>query len=161
MAKQVQAEGGVVEECQVRAGVTQADDAVRMVEHSANGFFIRVEQLRGEHGLQVLFNRQIEHHVEWVTALDACDVGDGLLFVARVGRDRSLHDLHFVPLAVEKPERGRRCQFGSDAFAKRRTAKQATNASPCRPSAGLQLASPSTGYGDCIVKSIVNGQQDT
>ena len=36
-----------------------------------------------------------------------------------------------------------------------------SSASPPRPSAGFQLASPSTGYGDASVKSIVSGQHET
>ncbi len=61
VAEQVQAEAGVVEEGQVRAGVAERDDAVRVVQHAAHGLFVAVEQLRGEDGAQVLGERQVEH----------------------------------------------------------------------------------------------------
>ena len=41
------------------------------------------------------------------------------------------------------------------------SASTASSAAPARPSAGFQLASPSTGYGEARVKSIDNGQHDT
>ena len=118
VAHQVQAKAGVVEERQMRTGIAQADDAVRMVEHAADGFFVCVEQLRREDGLQLLGDRQVEHHIERVAELAAGDVGDALLFMVRVRWVCGFDHLHLVPLAVEEAEVGRRCQFSAHPVAK-------------------------------------------
>ncbi len=120
VTEQVQTEARIVEEGQVRPGIAQAHQAVRVVEHATDGIFVGVEQLGREHGLQVLRETQVQHDVERITRLVACDVGDAPLLVASVVPKRGFDDLDLVPLTVEQPEgRGRR-QLGAQPGAKRR-----------------------------------------
>ena len=81
---------------------------------------------------------------------------------ARARGCADLDDVHLVPLAVEEAKRRRRRQLGAHAVAERPVGEHRASA-PRRaaPSAGFQLASPSTGYGDASVKSIVSGQHET
>ena len=90
------------------------------------------------------------------------DLGDRALLVARSSRPRGLDDLDLVPLAVEEAKRRRRRQLGAHAVAKRPVGEhRLERRRRDRPSAGFQLARPSTGYGEASVKSIVSGQHDT
>ena len=122
--EQVQAEAGVVEEGEVGAGVAQADDAVRVVQHAADRLFVAVEQLRGEDGAQVFGDGQVEHHVERVAALGARDVGHVHLLEPRVRGQCHLDHLDLVPFIVEEPEGRRRREFGAHAVAERRIGEQ-------------------------------------
>jgi hypothetical protein len=116
---QVQAEACVVEKGQVRTGVAQTDQAVRVVEHAADRFLVGVQKLRGEHRAQVLGEREIEHDIEWVALLSTCDVGDAPLLVPGVRRRGRLDDLHLVPLTVEQPKGCGGSQFSAHAVAER------------------------------------------
>jgi len=97
--EQVQAEAGVVEEREVRAGVRERDQARRVLEHAPDGGFVGVEQQRAEHRIEVLAEREIEHAVQRVAAIR--QLGDRALLRVLALR---LDDLHLVPLAVEQAE---------------------------------------------------------
>ena len=116
--EQVQAEAGVVEEGQVRARITQGNDAVRMGEQPAHCLFFAVEQLRGEHRLQVFGKRQVEHHVERVATFPVRDLGNALLLVVRMFRACHFDHVHLLPLAVEQAKRRRRGEFNAQRIAK-------------------------------------------
>ena len=119
VAEQVQTETGVVEEGQVCAGVAQADDAVRVVQHAAHGLLVAVEQLRGVDGAQVFRQRQVEHHIERVATLRCRDVGQRALLERPIFFAHHLDHVHLVPFAVEQPEAGRPRQFAAQRRAKR------------------------------------------
>ena len=118
VAHQVQAERSIIEEGQVSACVRQADQAVGMVEHPGHGLFVRIQQGRGEHGIEVLGQRQIEHHIERIAAGLRGQVGQGALLKVCMARIAHLDHLHLTPFPVEQTEgRGGR-QFGPDRIAK-------------------------------------------
>ena len=79
VAEQVQAEAGVVEEGEVRAGVRQRHQARRVAQHAADRVLVRVEQQRAEHRVEVLGEREVEHEVERVLAGLARQLGDRAL----------------------------------------------------------------------------------
>ena len=94
MAEQVQAEAGVVEEGEVRAGVGQRDQAGRVAQHAAHRGLVGVEQQRVEHRVEVLGEREIEHEVERVLVRGARELGDRALLGSCAGLD----DLDLAPI---------------------------------------------------------------
>ena len=56
------------------AGIAQADDAVRVVEHPADRVLVAVEELRREHRLQVVGEGDVEHRVERIAAVVGGDL---------------------------------------------------------------------------------------
>ena len=108
-----------LKQVRVGASVAQADDAVRVVEHPADRVLVAVQELRGEHRLQVVGEGDVEHRVERVAAVGAGDRGDAALLVpAEIGSHR-LDDMDLVPFAVEEAKRRRRLQLGADGVAER------------------------------------------
>jgi hypothetical protein len=145
VAHQVQAEGRVIEEGEVRAGVRQAHQGVGVVEHAAHRVLVRIEHRGGEHGVEVLGNGQVEHEVERIGAGLAREFGDAALLVARMFRGGHLDHLNLVPLAVEEAKHGGCRDLGAHRVTKILVRDGHLNASPFKPSTRFQDSSPSTG----------------
>ena len=107
----MQAETGIVEKCQVRARVAERHQAVRVVQQLRDCLCVAVEQLRGEHGLQVFSQRQIQHKVQGLHTELLRQFGHTVLLVFLVFLFCGLHHMHFVPFVVEQTERGGLGQF--------------------------------------------------
>ena len=64
MAQQVQAEPGITEEREMRAGVGQRDVRVGVGQDPADRLFVVVQQLRHEHGFEIFRQGEIEEKTE-------------------------------------------------------------------------------------------------
>src|ERR1043166_7643589 len=68
VAKEVQAEAGVVEEGEVRPGVGKRHQDRRMARHPPDVLLFGVQQQGAEHRAQAFLEREVEHVVERVGA---------------------------------------------------------------------------------------------
>src|SRR5258706_4900966 len=83
----------------MRAGIGERDQRMRIAQYATDRGFVRVEQQRAEHGLEVLGERQVEHAVERIASRLGGERGDRALLEVR---PRRLDHLYLVPFAVEQ-----------------------------------------------------------
>ena len=81
--------------------VREGDDARVVPEQPRDAFVSDVEELPDEHGLEVLLDPEVEHHVEGVRAAFRREFGDGPVRESLVLRERGDRDDDSVPVALE------------------------------------------------------------
>ena len=123
-----------------------------MAQHAAHRRLVRVEEQGAEHGVEVFFEREVEHEIERIPI--AREFGDGLLLELLALR---LDDVDLVPFAVEQSEVRRPRNLIAQCLAERFFLKLAAKFLSFKGNAGCQLSSPSNTYGERSVKSIDSG----
>src|SRR6516164_912293 len=114
MAEEIEAEPGIAQIHQMRAGVRQRDHSRLVFDQRLHPVVDSIEKPADQPGIEVLLEPKIEQHVERIPPGLACDVGyraiakPGILGPHRRGHDDSL------PVALEHGTRLRVTQIGAE-----------------------------------------------